>query len=908
MADEVKSVKDEMNGKSELLPAKWNRFTVADGDWMQSKTLNPLTARDDFLAEQIDKSTTDWQDALSSESATRYSDDQYLSASISSLSGEFYTFSADDYYPTVTALRYDLNSEINRATQAETTLSGRISLEETTRSAEDVKLQNQIDKLKAATDVIAVFGTYDEFVAGSGDLGVTDNDTIKVLRDSHYTPAATDEDYESNDDDGFQVYYEWHDPDAEEQHTDWTGWSAIGSLDPYYSVAEIDEYLDQINNEFDSLSATVANNYLSANNTAVSAGKNIIVTNETGTKIGIKTKDDVSFSSVSATGFSGTNISGVNQHDTIDNLFDSAYSGAEASAWIYTNSAILDIQPGYGLTYDINELGNKVIGIRQDHCDYQKNVYGDGVSLALGTYSTALGNYSYAFGSYCKTNGSNALAIGDNANATTGAIALGTYNSANGKYSLALGYNSTAFNEASVAIGKGLSGEAPITLGTWNDNVAGATFIIGDGTGTQEGHDVVRKNALVIKDGLVSGRDFSAGNVSLSSLTNLSAFGNGITNTATYNLSAVKLSAGEGIGFKEDTNGVLSITAEGRAYTGENYVKVDNTTKKISLSGELVNSAKSGQSAYNWITTKSATLSAGSGINFNSAAQNTLGISVKYTTTNGYVTELDGIPLSAGANYTPGNSISINESNEISLSSDIIVDKINMSDGGTINFDDNDNYKAYLNKNALDFSGTGNFGGINTAHYGIDYIYLSSNGTPGSEVKLYADSVSGKYMNQTYSVNWRNLASAAKLVPGSAISFITNASNETEITMSAIQAQTAYISTNPSPHRITKTDTVTSLEFTPAWYGGVTVSHSWIGVSANNSALGVLTPEPNSLMNNQQKRMLVHYWENNDRGTIGWQDVSSVMNNLNYISGNGTITAMVTATQPGSNANVLYLV
>ena len=163
-------------------------------------------------------------------------------------------------------------------------------------------------------------------------------------------------------------------------------------------------------------------------------------------------------------------------------------------------------------------------------------------------------------------------------------------------------------------------------------------------------------------------------------------------------------------------------------------------------------------------------------------------------------------------------------------------------------------------------------------------------------------------MNQTYSVNWRNLASAAKLVPGSAISFITNASNETEITMSAIQAQTAYISTNPSPHRITKTDTVTSLEFTPAWYGGVTVSHSWIGVSANNSALGVLTPEPNSLMNNQQKRMLVHYWENNDRGTIGWQDVSSVMNNLNYISGNGTITAMVTATQPGSNANVLYLV
>lgn len=308
MADEVKSVKDEMNGKSELLPAKWNRFTVADGDWMQSKTLQPLTARDNFLAEQIDKSTTDWQDALSSESATRYSDDQYLSASISSLSGEFYTFSADDYYPTVTNLSSLLNYEISRATQAETTLSGRISLEETTRSAADARLQEQIDKLQAATDVIAVFGTYDEFVAGSGDLGVTDNDTIKVLRDNTYTPAATDEDNDSNDDDGFQVYYEWHDPDAEEPHTDWTGWSAIGSLDPYYSVAEIDEYKDEVASDFASLSATVANNYLSAKG-AVHQGKNIIVTEDTNKpEITISTSADVEFTNVSSTNISATNV------------------------------------------------------------------------------------------------------------------------------------------------------------------------------------------------------------------------------------------------------------------------------------------------------------------------------------------------------------------------------------------------------------------------------------------------------------------------------------------------------------------------------------------------------------------------------------------------------------------------
>ena len=332
-------------------------------------------------------------------------------------------------------------------------------------------------------------------------------------------------------------------------------------------------------------------------------------------------------------------------------------------------------------------------------------------------------------------------------------------------------------------------------------------------------------------------------------------------------------------GFRISAGNNLTITT-----TSNNTIQLnakDTGLTSISAGGNINQTA-----TYN----SNLKLSAGDGIKFINAANNLLGISA------------------GGVKYTEGQNISIDNSNVISLSSDIVVDKIDMSDGGTINFADNDHNKAYLNKKSLDFSGAGGYGGINSAHYGIDYIYLSSNGRPGSEVKLDCASVSGKYMNQTYNVNWSNLASAAKLVPGSAINFKTNASNETEITMSAIQAQTAYIETYPTSQRMTKTDTVTSLEFTPAWYGGVTLSHSWIGLSANNSALGVLTPEPNSLNNAQQKRMLVHYWENNDRGTIGWQDVSSVMNNLNYISGNGTITAMVTATQPGSNANVLYLI
>lgn len=620
MADLKKSIKDEMNSTPSCIPAKWNRFTVADGDWMQAKTLDQLMNRDDFLADKIGEGNSGWKDDLSSESAARYYDDQYLSASISSLSGEFYTFSANDYYPTVKALRYDLNSEIERATLAETTLSGRISLEETARSAADAKLQKQIDELQAATDVIAVFGTYDEFVAGSGDLGVTDNDTIKVLRDYNYTPSASDEDYESNDDDGFQVYYEWHDPNAENPHTDWNGWSAIGSLDPYYSVSEIDEYKKQIDSDFDSLSSTVANNYLSANKNAVSAGKNILIDYEQNKpKITIKTKEDVEFNNVSSKNISATNVTALTAQGNsakfthlsatnlnniaISNLFGSAYSGAAASAWVSANSAHLDIQAGYGLETGEDE-GHLVIGLHQDHCDYYRH------SLALGTYCSAysisIGNASFAFGESCYiTGGQGTFAAGSNVNITGKfSCGLGDTSNINGNYSYSIGEHNNLTSDRQYAFGQGLSGNS-FMIGRYNEVEPNAQFVIGGGT--TGAHEVTsHKNLLVIKNDVISARDFSAGNVSLSSLTNLSAFGNGITDTATYNLSAIKLSAGQGIGFKNDTNGVLSISAEGTTYQDGDYISTANKT--IAVTGDLITSANAGSAASAWINSKNSTI------------------------------------------------------------------------------------------------------------------------------------------------------------------------------------------------------------------------------------------------------------------------------------------------------------
>ena len=688
MADEVKkSIKDEMNSTPRCIPAKWNRFTVADGDWMQANTLDQLMNRDDFLANKIGEGNSGWKDDLSSESAARYYDDQYLSASISSLSGEFYTFSANDYYPTVTALRYNLNSEIERATQAETTLSGRISLEETARSAADAKLQKQIDELQAATDVIAVFGTYDEFVAGSGDLGVTDNDTIKVLRDYNYTPSASDEDYESNDDDGFQVYYEWHDPNAENPHTDWNGWSAIGSLDPYYSVSEIDEYKKQIDSDFDSLSSTVANNYLSANKNAVSAGKNILIDyDENNPKITIKTDENVNFNNVSSKNISATNVTALTalgnsakftnlsatnlNNIAISNLFGSAYSGAAASAWVSANSAILDIQPGYGLATGINEE-HKVIGINQAHCAYNK--YG----LALGTYCSAysisIGNASFAFGESCYiTGGQGTFAAGSNVNITGKfSCGLGDTSNINGNYSYSIGEHNNLTSDRQYAFGQGLSGNS-FMIGRYNEVEPNAQFVIGGGT--TGAHEVTsHKNLLVIKNDVISARDFSAGDVSLSSLTNMSAFGNGITDTATYNLSAVKLSAGQGIGFKNDTNGVLSISAEGTTYQDGDYISTANKT--IAVTGDLITSAEAGSAASAWINSKNSTIA----------------FTTNFKGSNNVITGYGTSSFSAGESYIDGNYIHIDTSNNsINLASSISSTNISAkninADSGFFNY------------------------------------------------------------------------------------------------------------------------------------------------------------------------------------------------------------------------------
>lgn len=275
--------------------SKWSRNTVADGSWLQKYTVDKLTNRDIFLANAIDTLNSGTDENLSS-----------LSAAISYVSATH-----DEYIDYLSAT---LSENIDNVSALNERVSSFSSEYKTFVSATNERfnniesnadgLKNQIDQLKIATDVVAVFGTHDEFTAasaGTWQQQITDNDTIKVL----------------NDNDEYQVYYEWHDPNAAQPHTDWTGWSAIGSLDPYYSTDEIDNY-------FEELSATVSSNYLSANTQAVIPGKNIVVTEKTGPVIEIKTSAEVEFDKINGT--------------SVSSLINSAKSGYAASAYITAHS------------------------------------------------------------------------------------------------------------------------------------------------------------------------------------------------------------------------------------------------------------------------------------------------------------------------------------------------------------------------------------------------------------------------------------------------------------------------------------------------------------------------------------------------------------------------------------------
>lgn len=553
MAD---SVVQGLSADPSRIPSKWNRNTVADGDWLQFKTLDKLSARDVYLASAIDTSTQDWKDAVEAEETRATAAEEALDRKIEQETSDRITDVDNEETrarAAETALQYAITDETNRATREETRIENlivqeqtraqeaegnlytKIETEITNREEADRALAEDIEGLKAATDVISVFGTYAQFVNGSADLHATDKDFIKVLADESRNNVQTY--YQST------VTTDTTEPTTEDEEpvtTTTTSWAYVTALPPYYDTSTID-------GKFNDISATVANNYLSANDTDVSAGKNLdVVIQSNNPRVAFKTKDDVSFSNLTSTNtistnFSGKTLSGETLYTSIDGLIESATNGGAMTGVKNLSAVYFDNYDGDGASAIFNSSADSLRFYISGGQDYQwikfKNQISDEhlISIEVPDFPRQISSKLSIFDFKDWSGSENSLFSGTSRLANSAGEAADSQK-------LGGVLSSSIINSAE-------NGEAAYKA--------------------------------------ITGAKFTATNGSTTTTANLSG--------------GFNLIAGEGIGISH-TNGStgITITAEGTTYTEGDYIDID-ADNSINVETGLVNSAKSGASAQNYI-------------------------------------------------------------------------------------------------------------------------------------------------------------------------------------------------------------------------------------------------------------------------------------------------------------------
>lgn len=448
--------------------SKWSRNTVADGSWLQKYTVEKLTNRDIFLANAIDTLNSGTDENLSSLSAAisyvSATHDEYIDYLSATLSGTIYDVSA-------------LNEKVSSfSSEYKTFVSATNERFNNIESNAD-GLQNQIDQLKIATDVINVFGTHDEFTAASASTWqqqVTDNDTIKVL----------------NDNDEYQVYYEWHDPYATQPHTDWTGWSAIGSLDPYYSKTDIENAAGKNINittanglkistsgnvEFDSVSASTVYGSsakftnISATNISANLFKSEFGTVDTWQlKFDSATGDKFTTNEANIIQLTANTLYGQSNNSNVDSLIGSAQSGAKASAYITAHSGdfLNSAHSAYGkltfgtkaypaTSYNYNftflagqgigfTTGNNQVTISAEGTTYSDSTYISTANKTISVKNTLIGSAQSGKKAYDILSGTKISAVGSQfTNTAFGNLSAGFRISAGDNLIISTGANNT---------------------------------------------------------------------------------------------------------------------------------------------------------------------------------------------------------------------------------------------------------------------------------------------------------------------------------------------------------------------------------------------------------------------------------------------------------------------------------
>lgn len=675
MSDEVVH---GLSAEAKRIPSKWNRQTVADGSWLQKYTLNPLSARDVYLAEQIDKGTSALSAAISAEEA--------------------------------------------RAISAESAL------------------QSQIDTLEAATDVIMVYGTYSAFSSTSGALWenpgyLTENDVIKVLVDDSDTNSANQTYYQATQVDHDTSSCTWTkigelDPYYNKTEIDEYFEALSGSISSNYyasgniiasgnlSATHVNSTNEPPKIVIDTKDKVTFNSVTASSLSSQSAiainlsSNNISATNISATKLSASTAygqsakfDNISATNLTAltaqgnsarfdninatnltannisstnltaltaqghqasyTNISATTLSGATTSINIDNLINAATAGAVAYSGengIYVTAHKIGLSGDYLNAIASGSAASAWVNTHKDKVAYVSSFNGNGgVITGYGTSAFAGG-----ISSISAKGTSTALFTGYNVSLSAGP-GIGFVNgnnllsiSSNDTTYAASSYISTANNTITVTggiIGSAQSGKVAWDILSGTKISAVGTSFANTGFGNlSAGFRISAGNNLTISTAANNTIQLNSKDTGITSISAKNG-----SSTAKFTGPNISFSAGAGVGFNTNTANIITISAEGKTYSDGRFIQISGTNNSINVTDGLVNSSKSGWSAYDWITTKSATLSAGPGIGFFSAGQNILGISAEGTSyTTGRGIAINGTVISVKDEFVPWSASEIN--------------------------------------------------------------------------------------------------------------------------------------------------------------------------------------------------------------------------------------------------------
>jgi len=387
-------------------------------------------------------------------------------------------------------------------------------------------------------------------------------------------------------------------------------------------------------------------------------------------------------------------------------------------------------------------------------------------NTAVGTGALAIGANNYA-GNYAQALGHGVKMLGSTDSLSRGGMAIGTFNKTTADLAFVIGnglddsrrsdlywidYNGNVYTEGNVSANNFYINGNPI------DSIVSAKFSAYNGdtkiaelpisafklqantakyiSATSAANTMIFNVSDALINSASSGYQASAyitansGNF-LNSAHN--AYGTLTFNTKAYNANTssygLTISAGQGISFITG-NDKVTISAEGIAYAGENYVDVNNSTKKIGLTGNIVGSAQSGKTAYN-ILSSTKISAVGQGLS-----------------NTGFAYLSAGFRISAGDNLT----IATAANNTIQLNSTPGIQQVyhdsNLSGNGTqdsllglnnvIKLSASDGQQTTISNNGITIAGSQNNANIslNTINYGSTPIMTWTKGETSENIRI----------------------------------------------------------------------------------------------------------------------------------------------------------------------------